>query len=716
MVLVDENNKLTGKQRLMYALILSAVGLAVNYIGSAFANYFELPLFLDTIGTVAAAVLGGYIPGILVGFMTNMINLAIDPTTIYYGFLNVLIAVCASFFANKGYLKRIYTVPLFILIMAFIGGILGSIVTWFLYGFSEDSIAFSFISDMYAGGTLGSFEAQLASDFLKDLIDKTINVLIVFSVFKLLPDRIKEILNFDGWQQSPLTKKAQEAVKKSDSRVISLRTKVLLLIIFASIPIAMEATGISYMLYYNSTVDDHTRFAEGVTELAASIIDGDKVDEYLEKGEAADGYTEIEKLLYGVRNSSPDIEYVYVYKIMEDGCHVVFDLDSEEVEGSEPGEIVPFDESFSELIPTLLEGKPIDPIITDDSYGWLLTVYKPVYDSKGECVCYTAADISMEQLRSDSYCFFTKLISLFLGFFIMILAIGLWIAQFNILFPVNTMAMTATAFAYNSESARENSVESIEKLGIHTGDEIENLYRAFVKTTQDSMTYVNDIQNKNVTITKMQNGLIMVLADIVESRDQCTGDHVRKTAAYAEIIMNEMKKKGIHTDVLTSEFMSNVVNSAPLHDVGKIHVPDAVLNKPGRLTDEEFELMKKHTIAGGDIIKQAIEKVPESAYLNEAYNLAMYHHEKWDGSGYPHGISGEEIPLSARIMAIADVFDALVSKRSYKEAFSFEKAMDIIIEGKGKHFDPTIVDIFVGASDEARKIAEDFSKGGRIEF
>lgn len=208
----------------------------------------------------------------------------------------------------------------------------------------------------------------------------------------------------------------------------------------------------------------------------------------------------------------------------------------------------------------------------------------------------------------------------------------------------------------------------------------------------------------------MQNALILVLADIVESRDKNTGAHVRKTAAYTDIIMHQLKEMGVYTDIITDEYIYDVVNSAPLHDVGKIQVPDAILNKPGRLTDEEFEVMKKHTIAGRDIITQAIELVPNSGYLAEARNLAGYHHEKWDGTGYPYGKKAEEIPLSARIMAVADVFDALVSRRSYKEPMPFDKAMDIIREGAGKHFDPVIVEVFLNAEEEVRRVEAEFSQ------
>ena len=169
-----------------------------------------------------------------------------------------------------------------------------------------------------------------------------------------------------------------------------------------------------------------------------------------------------------------------------------------------------------------------------------------------------------------------------------------------------------------------------------------------------------------------------------------------------------LRREHVYEDQLTDAFIQDVINSAPLHDVGKIQVPDAILNKPGKLTDEEFAIMKTHTTAGSEIITSAIDMVSEenSGYLQEARNLAHYHHEKWNGTGYPDGLSGTDIPLSARIMAVADVFDALVSKRSYKDGFPFEKAMAIIKEGRGTHFDPAIVDAFEHASGEVRQIME----------
>ena len=217
------------------------------------------------------------------------------------------------------------------------------------------------------------------------------------------------------------------------------------------------------------------------------------------------------------------------------------------------------------------------------------------------------------------------------------------------------------------------------------------------------------INKKNATIAEMQNALIVVLADMVESRDLNTGNHIKATAEYVELIMDEMLSEGIYKEQMTPEFVSDVYQSAPLHDLGKISASDTILNKPGRLTDEEMGIMRKHPQAGADIIEKVINALPESegGYLYEAKNLALYHHEKWDGSGYPSGLSGEDIPLSARIMAVADVFDALVSKRSYKEPFSFEKAISIIEESKGTHFDPLIAQAFLNAKDRMRTVAEE---------
>ena len=207
-------------------------------------------------------------------------------------------------------------------------------------------------------------------------------------------------------------------------------------------------------------------------------------------------------------------------------------------------------------------------------------------------------------------------------------------------------------------------------------------------------------------VSNMQSGMISFMAEVVENRDDNTGGHIRRTAKYVEGIADQLKGQGLYSDVLTDRYMRDMVVAAPLHDIGKIHIPDAVLNKPGRLTDEEFEIMKTHTTAGKDLLVHAKAELGESGYLNMAVEMAAYHHEWWNGKGYPYGISGEEIPLCARIMAVADVFDALTSKRCYKDAMPLEKAYAIIREESGTHFDPAVVEAFFVVAGDIEKMKE----------
>ena len=174
------------------------------------------------------------------------------------------------------------------------------------------------------------------------------------------------------------------------------------------------------------------------------------------------------------------------------------------------------------------------------------------------------------------------------------------------------------------------------------------------------------------------------------------------------IVLEGLRRKGYYLEKITDEYIEDVVRSAPLHDVGKVSIPDAVLNKPGKLTPEEFEIMKTHTTAGKKIMENAIAMVQGGTYLKEARNMAGYHHERWDGKGYPEGLHGEVIPLSARVMAVADVFDALTSPRVYKPAFSLEKSLEIISEGSGTQFDPKCVEVFMDSLDDARMIWEKY--------
>ena len=195
-------------------------------------------------------------------------------------------------------------------------------------------------------------------------------------------------------------------------------------------------------------------------------------------------------------------------------------------------------------------------------------------------------------------------------------------------------------------------------------------------------------------IERIQNNLITSLATAVEERDENTGGHIIRTEHYVSLLVDKIRKKEKYSK-LPMLYFRNVVMAAPMHDLGKIKISDSILNKPGKLTPEEFETMKKHTEYGARVIKNSMKNVDDDTYLDVAINIAKYHHERYDGTGYPEKLKGEQIPLEARIMALADVYDALISKRPYKEAYPKEKAIAIIKEGIGTQFDPELAKEFI---------------------
>lgn len=199
---------------------------------------------------------------------------------------------------------------------------------------------------------------------------------------------------------------------------------------------------------------------------------------------------------------------------------------------------------------------------------------------------------------------------------------------------------------------------------------------------------------------QLQTAVIDELASVIETRDVGTGEHVRRTKKYVRILATHLAEKERYHDILIPEVIGKMESAAALHDIGKIAVSDTILLKPGRLTPEEFDKMKIHTTKGGELVKEFFTHFKEEHFYEDAYDIAMYHHEKWDGTGYPTGLKGEEIPLAARIMAVADVFDALTSKRVYKDAMSPEEAFDIIFKEAGTHFDPELVEVLRTIKDE----------------
>ena len=233
---------------------------------------------------------------------------------------------------------------------------------------------------------------------------------------------------------------------------------------------------------------------------------------------------------------------------------------------------------------------------------------------------------------------------------------------------------------------------------------VESQKRELVKFNS---TLSHMVEEKTATVVELKNAILSTLAELVEYRDKITGGHILRTQRYIQELVIVMKAAGVYTKELSDLDESLILQSCQLHDVGKIAIKDAILNKPGKLTPEEFEEIKTHTIFGEKAILRIKEKTTDSDFLEYARIFALTHHERWDGRGYPYGLAGDNIPLLGRIMAIADVYDALVETRPYKTAFSHDRAIEIIAEGKGSHFDPAITDLFVQNNDIFRKIADE---------
>lgn len=235
------------------------------------------------------------------------------------------------------------------------------------------------------------------------------------------------------------------------------------------------------------------------------------------------------------------------------------------------------------------------------------------------------------------------------------------------------------------------------------------LSQALKALRQQNEILEQSVIERTKEVVHTQDVAIYCLTSLLEARDNETGNHIRRTQTYVKALAEYLKSNPKYSAQLDDNTITLLYKSAPLHDIGKVGVPDVILHKPGPLDDEEWAIMKKHPEYGNQAIKKSEEHFGTNTFLHYAREIAYTHHEKWNGTGYPQGLKGSEIPLSGRLMALADVYDALISKRVYKPAFSHDRAVGVILEGKGTHFDPDIVDAFVELQSEFQDIAYRFS-------
>ena len=694
-----------------YRISLSVCGVFINILFSFILHKLGLPLYFDTIGTIAVAAITCYLfPAICTAVVSSVICSFFYWPALYLSFVNAIIAIITVAFArNKGF-KKIGKLILFTLIVTLISSISASIIQYVIYGQADSSLIARNALAFSSAASTPYFLSFYVTSFLLYFLQYGFICLFIILLMSILPKNFLAFFTDTNWNQRIVSETARQYMNANHSSIKHpLHKKITLTFIITSVLLVMLTGAIALRLYFDNSKVEKTKNANNCVNLAVDFIDPSKVDDFIKYGTEAADYLETRRLLTKIKESYSDVTYLYVLRIEENGGRFIFDTD--DLNPYSPGEIVPFDKEFKKFLPDLFEGKEIDPVESDNILGWMLTIYKPVRDEEGKTVCYVGADVSMDYVAGYLGSFIIKVLLIMAGFFIVIISFTIWSIGNTMSYPISAIASCVDRFSEAAEDQEmlEDNVKLIRSLEIKSGDEIQRLYDAICRMTLSQTEHIRDIRRLSESTLTMQDGLIITMADMVENRDSDTGAHVQKTSAYVKIIVEGLKKKGYYPQKITPKFMSDVVRSAPLHDVGKINISDTILNKPGKLTDEEFAIMKTHTTAGKEILEKAISTVQGENYLKEARNMAAYHHERWDGKGYPEGLHGEVIPLSARIMAVADVFDALASPRVYKPAFPLEKALAILQEGSGSQFDPKCVEVFMDSLSDVKMVLRKYN-------
>ena len=692
-------------------------GILINTLCAFVTNKFNLPLFFDTIGTFAVAALGGYFPGVLVAVLTNMLCLIFNPEAIYFAIVNAAIALLTAQFVNIKTLKSIKNISLLALYSALISGVLGSLIQWRLFDMPQNSFVAVNVSTLSQSTGLPSFVLFIFVNIVLNIPDKLVSLLAALAIIQFMPEKVKEEIRGSSWRQRALTDREKQIMREwTKGSNHSVRTKMTFILVGMSLVLAVAVFWIGIRIYLDNMIEERTHIAESTASFAAEIVPAESIEDFLRDGKTAEKYKETEDMLNLMREKALGVEYITVVKISETGmttiCEPGYEEDGVWVPGDDPGTFSEIPAYLQRRTKEIVQGERIEPVMVRLPQKRIVVALAPVFNERGNCVCHVITDARIEYITKNMRDYLARIVFMMIGLFFLILMYGLFITGANLVYPITSIVLAVEKFisAGSEQKKMDEALKLIRSLDISTDDEVEKLYYSISDMAANQTEQMRSLRRYTESTAKMQDGLIITMADLVENRDSDTGAHIQKMAAYVKIIVEGLKKKGYYAEKITPQFMSDIVRSAPLHDIGKINIPDNVLNKPGKLTAEEFEIMKTHTTAGEMIMEKAIKTVEGENYLKEAKNMATYHHERWDGKGYPEGLHGEVIPLSARITAVADVFDALTSPRVYKPAFPLEEALAMIQEGSGTQFDPKCVEVFMESLPEVKVILRKYNE------
>lgn len=470
-----------GKLFAVPTLLLCIVGLVLNMVLAKLIIALGIPLYIDNVGSVLVAALGGPIPGMAVGFLSNLVNSISNPISMYYAILTVFNALAASYLSQKGYLRSVKGCLLLAVMMMFIGGACGSVMTWMLYGGGIGGIAAPLATRILSFG-VPEFWSQFLADMVVDIPDKLITVTPVYLFLHFYPAKLYDVFPnsyiYDRSEKKVIDQSDSLVSRKEDNEKFhSVNIRIAAIIVISSVVLSGLAVLVSMGYYQEELRDEYRRHTENAAKLIAAQVDGDRVESFIELGEQAYGYVETKNQLESIRQNLDEVMYVYVYQVNEAGYKVVFDLDTEDMAGDSPGMELPFDESAIAYKDQFDRGEDVDPFFTHDSYGRLLTACVPIKNSAGETVAYGCADTSMEVYVHNMLVFFIKVLSMLFGTALFLSSFALWYASGRITRPINKIVELTRKFNETNPKEWLSSPAWVNRTEIHTGDEIEELYQ-----------------------------------------------------------------------------------------------------------------------------------------------------------------------------------------------------------------------------------------------
>ena len=705
------NKKLTIFQKIfsLPSLIILVISLGL-FVGSHYLTSHVHFLILFYLGLILVSSSVGLLPAFFVVILGHAFDYFINPSSLYFLPVNALLACLIYIASRRGLLKNWLSALLFGLAIGLIAGFSDYLLFTLLQGGGATALV------------INSSFSQVGNMFLvvgETILDILLGIGLALLIYRFLPKNVLTKLEL-GERYIEHGKffslKPDLHVDKNDRvKRLPVSLKLMIVNIFTMVSVGAAVYAVTSSLYKEQSYSAFGTLTKAYATSGSQIISPDKIDSYLADNgnEAATYQSTFDEFINFYNISSDNVAYAYVYQMVDiDGkpyCRTIFDADQAlEEDPVQYGDLIPFDDYFMELREQLFnenDKEILGPIVGFDDYGWLMTVYQPLLNEQGKKVAYLGIDVNMTDVINDIQLFNTKTAVLLVGILVLLTGISYVTIDFLVIRKIVTLEKQTHEFDQSKPSEWVDSKEYQERAVIKGGDEIENLYDAICHSEESICDDFKKIEEQTRALLKLEKNIIFVMANMVEERDKCTGDHIIKTQFYTGLLVQQLYKEGLYPDIVDQEYVNNLITAAPLHDVGKIKISDVILNKPGKLTDEEFLIMRSHVVEGGKLIAETLKDVSGNTYLNIAKDVATYHHERWDGKGYVAGLKGEEIPLSARIMAIADVFDALVSKRSYKEPFTYEQAINILKEESGTHFDPKLIEVFLG-EDIQKKVKE----------